>query len=49
MAIRKVTIMNKNGRTEIDKSNLIFSQMSDILTIPNISVPLNVDTKILIL
>ena len=48
MAVRKITIMNKNGRTEIDKSQLIISQVNDILTIPNIAIPLNTDTKILI-
>ena len=48
MTIRKITIMNKNGRTEIDKSQLIISQINDILTIPNIAIPLNMDTKILI-
>ena len=48
MAVRKITIMNKNGRTEIDKSQLIISQVNDILTIPNIAIPLNMDTKILI-
>jgi len=48
MSVRKITIMNKNGRQEIDKSKLIFSQINDILTIPNISIPLNMDTKILI-
>ena len=47
MAVRKITIMNKNGRTEIDKSQLIISQVNDILTIPNIAIPLNTDTKIL--
>ena len=49
MAVRKITIMNKNGRTEIDKSQLIISQVNDILTIPNIAIPLNTDTKILII
>ena len=48
MTFRKITIMNKNGRTEIDKSQLIISQANDILTIPNIAIPLNMDTKILI-
>ena len=42
-------IMNKNGRIEFDRSKLIFSQTSDVLTIPNINVPLNMDTKILII
>ena len=49
MTVRKITIMNKNGRTEIDKSQLIISQVNDILTIPNIAIPLNMDTKILII
>ena len=49
MTVRKITIMNKNGRTEIDKSKLIISQVNDILTIPNINIPLNMDTKILII
>ena len=49
MTVRKITIMNKNGRTEIDKSQLIISQVNDILTIPNIDIPLNMDTKILII
>ena len=48
MTVRKITIMNKNGRKEIDKGQLIFSQTNDVLTIPNISIPLNMDTKILI-
>ena len=48
MTVRKITIMNKNGRTEIDKSKLIISQVNDILTIPDINIPLNMDTKILI-
>ena len=48
MTVRKITIMNKNGRKEIDKSQLIISQVNDILTIPNIAIPLNMDTKILI-
>ena len=48
MTVRKITIMNKNGRQEIDKSKIIFSQTNDVLTIPNISIPLNMDTKILI-
>ncbi len=34
---------------ELDRSKLIFSQTSDVLTIPNINVPLNMDTKILII
>ena len=41
--------MNKNGRLELDRTKLIFSQTSDVLTIPNINVPLNMDTKILII
>ena len=49
MTIKKITTMNKNGRTEIDKSQLIISQVNDILTIPNIAIPLNTDTKILII
>ena len=49
LSIKKITIMNKNGRVEIDRTKLIFSQMSDVLTIPNINVPLNMDTKILII
>ena len=49
MSVRKITIMNKNGRTEIDKSQLIISQVNDILTIPNVAIPLNMDTKILII
>jgi len=48
ISVRKITIMNKNDRQEIDKSKLNFSQTNDILTIPNISIPLNMDTKILI-
>ena len=48
MTVRKITIMNKNGRTEMDKSQLIISQVNDILTIPNVAIPLNMDTKILI-
>ena len=48
MTVRKITIMNKNGRQEIDKSKIIFSQTNDVLTIPYISIPLNMDTKILI-
>ena len=49
LTIKKITIMNKNGRVELDRSKLIFSQTSDVLTIPNINVPLNMDTKILII
>ena len=49
LSIKKITIMNKNGRIEFDRSKLIFSQTSDVLTIPNINVPLNMDTKILII
>ena len=49
MTVRKITIMNKNGRKEIDKSQIIFSQTNDVLTIPSISIPLNMDTKILII
>ena len=49
LSIKKITIMNKNGRVELDRSKLIFSQSSDVLTIPNINVPLNMDTKILII
>ena len=49
MTLRKITIMNKNGRREIDKSQIIFSQTNDVLTIPSISIPLNMDTKILII
>ena len=49
LSIKKITIMNKNGRVELDRSKLIFSQTSDVLTIPNINVPLNMDTKILII
>ena len=49
LTIKKITIMNKNGRVEFDRSKLIFSQTSDILTIPNINIPLNMDTKILII
>ncbi len=49
LSIKKITIMNKNGRVELDRSKLIFSQTSDVLTIPNINVPLNLDKKILII
>ena len=49
LTIKKITIMNKNGRVEFDRSKLIFSQTSDTLTIPNINIPLNMDTKILII
>ena len=49
LTVKKITIMNKIGRVEIDRSKLIFSQTSDILTIPNINIPLNMDTKILII
>ena len=49
LSIKKITIMNKNGRVEFDRNQLIFSQMNDVLTIPNINVPLNMDTKILII
>ena len=49
LSIKKITIMNKNERVELDRSKLIFSQNSDVLTIPNINVPLNMDTKILII
>ena len=48
LSIKKITIMNKNERVELDRAKLIFSQTSDILTIPNINIPLNMDTKILI-
>ena len=49
LSIKKITVMNKNGRLELDRTKLIFSQTSDVLTIPNINVPLNMDTKILII
>ena len=49
LTIKKITIMNKNGRVELDRSKIIFSQTSNALTIPNINVPLNMDTKILII
>ena len=49
LSIKKIIIMNKNGRVELYRSKLIFSQTSDVLTIPNINVPLNMDTKILII
>ena len=49
LIIKKITIMNKNERVELDRSKLIFSQNSDVLTIPNINIPLNMDTKILII
>ena len=49
LTIKKITIMNKNQRVELDRSKLIFSQNSDVLTIPNINIPLNMDTKILII
>ena len=49
LTIKKITIMNKKGRVEFDRSKLIFSQTSDTLTIPNINIPLNMDTKILII
>ena len=49
LTIKKITIMNKNGRVELDRSKLIFSQTRDVLTVPNINVPLNMDTKILII
>ena len=49
LSIKKITIMNKNERVELDRSKLIFSQNSDVLAIPNINVPLNMDTKILII
>ena len=49
LSIKKITIMNKNGRVELDRSKLIFSQTIDVLTIPNSNVPLNMDTKILII
>ena len=48
LSIKKITIMNKNERVELDRAKLIFSQTSDILTVPNINIPLNMDTKILI-
>ena len=49
LTVKKITIMNKNGRVEFDRRKLIFSQTSDLLTIPNINIPLNMDTKILII
>ena len=49
LTVKKITIMNKNGRVEFDRRKLIFSQASDLLTIPNINIPLNMDTKILII
>ena len=49
LTVKKITIMNKIGRVEFDRRKLIFSQTSDLLTIPNINIPLNMDTKILII
>ena len=41
--------MNKNGRIVLDKNSYSFSQTNDILIIKDISIPLDMDTKILIL
>ena len=49
ISVKKLAIMNKNGRVELDKNGFSFFQSNDILTIQNISIPLDMDTKILIL
>ena len=41
--------MNKNGRIQLDKTSYSFMQSNDILIIKDISIPLDMDTKILIL
>ena len=47
--VKKLTIMNKNGRIQLDKTSYTFMQSNDILIIKDISIPLDMDTKILIL
>ena len=49
ISVKKLAIMNKNGRIELDKSSFSFFQSNDVLTIQNLSIPLDMDTKILIL
>lgn len=49
ISVKKLAIINKNGRIELTKQSFSFSQSNDILIIQNISIPLNMDTKILIL
>lgn len=49
ISVKKLAIINKNGRIELTKQSFSFSQSNDILIIKNISIPLNMDTKILIL
>ena len=49
IGVKKLTIMNKNGRIVLDKNSYSFSQTNDILIIKDISIPLDMDTKILIL
>ena len=46
--VKKITIMNKSGRKELDHSDITFIPSNNMLIIPGISIPLNVDTKILI-
>ena len=45
-SVKKLSIMNKNGRVELDKSSFSFIQSDDVLVIQNISIPLNIDTKV---
>jgi alpha-glucosidase (family GH31 glycosyl hydrolase) len=49
IGVKRLTIMNKNGRIVLDKNSYSFSQTNDILIIKDISIPLDMDTKILIL
>ena len=49
IGVKKLTIMNKNGRIQLDKTSYSFMQSNDILIIKDISIPLDMDTKILIL
>ena len=49
IGVKKLTIMNKNGRIQLDKTSYSFMQSNDILIIKDISMPLDMDTKILIL
>ena len=49
MTLKRVTVMNKKGRKSLDKNNCYFDNNYDKLTLENVDIPLDLDTKIFIL
>ena len=49
ISIKKITIMNKNGRQLLNINNIERNNNKDIIIIKDISIPLDMDSKMLIL